>query len=462
MSQQFQLFVDARGDLLSADGVVIDRGTGEVFTVGDGDVKPGVTGSLAPSLDDAVEIPRMQGSTLLGGSGRNVIVSGLGALDGIYRPGRPGFWSMGVFVLEVTGVSAATISDADDVVAELTSGGEAPAGSYVATSYGQTTYNTGSAFTLTGAKEAGWPGAPNNIEVAITEGTAMAGSYTTTDGINFVSAADADWTITLNADGSAEMFYDGTLVALRASGPNSDPCGDYQSTEAGKFLNPEFPELEDGEPLEENPFGTLTIEFTWSGEPDLDIGVTFLEQTFGYGHSGSSPFVTWSGDNTTTGGPETVVIDLALAWEQGAISTFADVLGAADWYPPAGGSGPASLTVTYDLPGAPGTPVPHTLHPGSVTPATTPAIALRILADTSVSAVGGEWTATVSAVRRAPVEGMAYISITETAGAVSAVSGPHFATELPTGSGGVTHFPTGASNGIGGLKQLHSGALIWG
>jgi hypothetical protein len=365
------------------------------------------------------------------------------------------------FTLEVTGASAATISDGVDVVAELTSGGDAPGGSYVATTYGETTYNGGAAFTLTGEKETGWPGTPNNLDVVISGGTAVGGSYTTTDGVIFVSDVDADWTITLNADGSAEMAYDGTVVALRASGPIDDPCGIYESTTAGEFLNPEFPELEEGEPLEANPFGTLTLEFTWSGEPDLDIGVTFLGETFGFGHSGVSPYVTWSGDNTTTGGPETVVIDLALAWDEGAISTFADVLGAADWYPPAGGSGPASLSVTYDLPGAPGTPVTHTLHPGSVTPATTPAIALRILADGSVAAVGADWTATVSAIRGVPREGVVYITITETAGAVSAVSGPHFATALPTSTGGVVYFPIATSNGTGGLKQLHNGALVW-
>ncbi len=460
MSQQFQVYVDARGDLSIADGVVIAPGSGAVISVGDGEVKPGVSGSPAPMLDDAVEIPAIQGVILLGGSGRNVIVSGLGLMDGIYRPGRPGFWIMGAFILQVTGATTATISDPSAVVAEASTA-SVPAGVYEATSYGQSTYNDGEPFNLTVVTETGWPGAPSNIEVYIPEGTAVGGSYTTTDGVNYVSAADADWTLVLNADGSAEMFYNATVVALRASGPVDDPCGQYHSTPAGNYLNPEFPDLEEDAPWETNPFGTLTLAYTWSGEPDLDTTTTFLDGSVGFPGPYAAPYMTHSGDNVTTGGPETVVIDLAQAWEDGMISTIADVLGAADWYPPAGGSGPASLLVTYDLPGAPGTPVTYTLHPGSGTPASTPAIALRILADATISLHGGEWTALVTIVRRAPRAGTVYISVTEAEGDVSEVSGPYFATELPTSAGGVTHFPIATSNGTGGLKQLHAGSLVW-
>jgi len=460
MSQQYQVFVDARGDLSIADGVVIDAGTGAVISVGDGAVKSGISGSPAPMLDDAVEIPAIQGVILLGGSGRNVIVTGLGVMSGIYRPSRPGIWTMGVFILQVTGATTATISDPYAVVAEASTA-SVPAGVYEATSHGQYTYNGGDAFNLTVETETGWPGAPSNIEVEISEGTAVGGSYTTTDGVNYVSAADANWTLVLNADGSAEMFYLGVVVARRASGPVDDPCGIYYSTPEGSYLNPEFPDIEEGEPSETNPFGTLTIAYSWNGEPDLDTTTYFLDESVGYPGPYDVPYMTHSGDNVTTGGPETVVIDLAQAWEEGAIYTYADVLGAADWFPNANGSGPASCIVTYDLPGAPGTPVTYTLHPGSSTPASTPAIALRIHADASISLHGGEWMATVTILRRAPRAGVVYISVTENEATVSEVAGPIFAATMPAAEGGVTHFPIATSDGAGGLKQIHAGSLVW-
>ena len=179
--------------------------------------------------------------------------------------------------------------------------------------------------------ETGWPGAPSNIEVTVSEGTARGGLYTTLDGIDYVSAVDADWTLKLYADGRAEMLYAGVVVSLRESGPGDDPCGHYVSTEAGRYLNPEFPDIEEGDLSEENPFGTLTLEYVWSDEPDLDTTTYFLENSVGWPGPYDAPYMAHSTDNTNRGGQETVVIDLALAWADGQISTYADVLGCADW-----------------------------------------------------------------------------------------------------------------------------------
>lgn len=472
MRPGFQIYVDARGDLHAAEGTVIDRASGAVFTVaGTAGANTGLAGGLAPHLADLVEIPTGQGLLLLGGSGRNIIVTGHPDFKGVWRPGRPGTWKHNRFTLTVAGASDATISNAVDVVAILSTGGAAPAGSYVANAYGQDTYNLSAAFTLTAVTETGWPAAPVNIDVEISDGTARDGLFTTTDGVNFVSALDADWTIAVAEDGSAEYRYDGVAMASRASGLNDDACGIYTSTELGKRLNPTTPE-DDPEPLDfgedpVNPFGILTLTFNWSGAPDLDIGVSFLEVTAGYGHSSPStggpvgPYMTWAGDNTSAGGPETVVIDLAAAWASGDISTFADVLAEADWFPSAGGSGPASLTVTYDLPGAPGTPVNHILHPGQLAPATTDALSLRILADGSVSPTGTDWTATVRATRRVPVAGVVSIAITETAGTVTAAADPVFSATLPAAAGDISHYALATSDGSGHLKQLHTGPLTF-
>lgn len=458
MSEMHQVSVDARGDLIAADGVVIDRSNGEVFIVGVNDGHAGPLGGPAPHLDDAQEIPRTTGSTLLGGSGRNVIITGHGGvLDGIYRPGRPGFWIKGAFVLEVTTSSDATVRDATDVIATLSTGGLAPAGSYVASSYGETTYNSSAAFSLTGTKEDGWPGTPNNIEVTISEGTAMGGDYTTTDGINYVSAADSDWSIIVNEDGSADFKYLSEIIASRAAGDGFDPCGEYAATEAGKLYNPEFPEDVTDSDAETNPFGILTLTFNWAGTPDLDIGVEFLGETVGYGYTSDSPYLAWSGDNTTDGGPETVTIDLAQAWEDGAIQSSADITALADWYPPAGGSGPASLTVAYSLGGGD----TYTLHPGSATPAVTPALALRITAAGAVAPTGGDWTAVVRAKRNVPTEGVVYLAIATSGGAITAATGPFFAAALPTSGSGTFYYPTALSDGAGKLTQVHTGPLLW-
>lgn len=456
MSEQFQTSVDACGNLTTADGMVIDRASGAGYESGTPNGPIGAVGEPAPSLWDAQEIPAVQGSTFLGGSGRNVHVSGLPTLAGIYRPGRPGFWKLGSLVIEVAGLSSATISDSAGIIAELTSGGEAPAGSYVATTYGRATYNAATAFTLSAAKETGWPGAPNDLEIEISAGTAKGGIYTSTDGVNYESATDSDWTLVLNSDGSVELSYLAEVIAERSTGDDSDPCGVCESTEAGLRYNPEPPEPYDGPAEETNPFGLLVLEYNWAGAPDLDVGVEFLGETVGWGFS-TAPYMLWSGDEFDTGGPETVEIDLAAAWDDGEIDTFADVMALADWYPTAGGSGPASLTVTY----AGGASTTYTIHPSIATPVTTQALALRITADGVVALGGAPWTATVRALRRMPVAGIVYISITETAGAVSAVSGPFFADALPTPASGISHFPITTTDGAGDIKQLHTGSLVW-
>lgn len=108
----------------------------------------------------------------------------------------------------------------------------------------------------------------------------------------------------------------------------------------------------DGEFLSPNMFGLLVITYEWANMPDLDTATTFLGGIVGYGYVTSVPFppyMTFTGDETETG-TEVVTIDLAAAHAANAISTHADIVCAADWYPraPAGqGSGPAILSIRY-------------------------------------------------------------------------------------------------------------------
>ena len=461
----FQCYVDAAGDMWAADGMVISRATGAVFLTGQGDSEGAIHGETAASYQDKSAVPNALDLALLGGSGRNIMVTGLAAMAGIWRPARTDeFKSVdAVWTMVVTGPSAATITDGTDVVAELTTGGTAPVGTFDSTTYGHDTYNAASPFTLTVVGEDGFPGSLIDLEVTVLDGTALGGRYTAMTAVSWESATDPDWTLVLNSDGSLDFAYDGTVVASRAAGPNDDPCGKLDSVTDGEFLNPELADdVADVAPVDANPFGTLTLEFSWPGGMlDLDIGVSFLGATVGFSYGSTAPYMTWSSDDTSAG-PETVVIDLGAAWDAGAIGTVAEVMALADWYPPAGGSGPATLTITYDPPGSSGTPVAKTIHPQAITPATTLAAALRVLQDETVSFPGASWQAVVRAVRRFPMEGTVYVELTETAGALSAVGEPVFAATMPSSGGGTFYFPLAISNGAGGVKQVHSGPLTWG
>ena len=134
----------------------------------------------------------------------------------------------------------------------------------------------------------------------------------------------------------------------------------------------------------ENPFGILTIYYSWREQPDLDTGTSFLGRTVGYGHSGRFevvPYMSFTGDDVEVGGYERVDINLGDAWAAGAIDGVANIYLAADWYPnadddpetlpnPNPGSGPASVSVTYSL--ANGPVQEKTIFPGTgVTPAVT-------------------------------------------------------------------------------------------
>lgn len=460
MNKAFNVHYDARGDFWMADGSVICKASGSIFPVGNGDAAgSSFAGQSALNYSETAPVPEVNSLIFLGGSGGNLIVTGHAEFEGIWRREFANSWTFRGYHLTVNGTDA-VISDDSDVIA-TGSGSGVPAVVFTATTYGSDHYNSGTAFTLNVATETGWPGGLLDLDINISGGTAVGGLFTTEDGIHFTCSTDANWKVNLNSDGTADFLYGSEVIASRGVGPKDDPCGYFVATEAGERLNPE-----PGDPVtdvrgETNPFGTLTLSFGWAGTPDLDIGVSFAGETVGYGYASTGQYLSWSGDNTTTGGPETVVVDLAQAWEDGVIDAVADVVCLADWYPPANGSGPATLTVTYDPPGSTGSPETITLHPGLATPASTEALALRITASGSVTPTGSPWTATVRAVRRAPVEGICYIQINELAGAVQSVCGPYFSASIPASTETAKHFPIATSNGTGKLKQLQTGPLVW-
>jgi len=89
----------------------------------------------------------------------------------------------------------------------------------------------------------------------------------------------------------------------------------------------------------------LMLAYTWpESQKDLDTGTKFLGKTVGYRGSGS-PYMSFSGDDTSYGGIETIVVNLDKAFRDGGWNDQTIVDAVAGWYIPAQGSGPALLTV---------------------------------------------------------------------------------------------------------------------
>lgn len=236
MTTGFECYLDPEGNLSVADGVVFQPSTGTLKLVGSG---LGGSGRAADrSISEQKRVSGAVGTTFVGGSGRNVILSGMPPIlsgppspNGYYRPQEPGAYRMGIFTLTVTGASAASISDGTGVIANLTTGGTAPVGSYASTTYGATTY--GASFTLTAAAEGDSVGIPGAV-ISVSAGTAPAGAMSAVDTATWQLVADTDWKIIVAADGSAELRDGATVIAERADGSPGRPEGTYVATAAGK------------------------------------------------------------------------------------------------------------------------------------------------------------------------------------------------------------------------------------
>ena len=234
----FQVWCDAWGNLYCADGVVIQPTTGTRVHVGSGnafgETLVDITGEILRAF------PAAYGATALGGSGRNLVTTGLvkdlsgpDVPCGVFTAAEPSTWRLGIFSLAKTGTSTAIISDGTNIVASMTTG-TAPAGNYAATAYGKTTYHGGADFTITATAETGTPlGCPAPVSV-VTAGTGPAGAWVADSAATYHLAADAAWTLTINPDGTAEIKHSSTIMASRAAASAWNPAGVYAATSAGK------------------------------------------------------------------------------------------------------------------------------------------------------------------------------------------------------------------------------------
>lgn len=455
----FQAYYDAAGDLQIQEGVVIDLRTGTRFVVGAyGEV---VESFRSRETDGFSAVREASARIAVGGSGRNVVADGPADLAGIYQPREPGIFRRGALEIEVVSATVATLHDGVDVVANY-AGSDAPIGSWTPTTHGEDEYAAGASFTLTLAAEEGSGGSVPDAQCRVSAGTAQGGVYAAVDAANYVSTLDADFAIELMADGQGRLKHDGELIAVRTGGSGFDPSGIYESLEDAQIYNPLGLVGDDSGPRPTvNPFGILTLIYSWSGSPDLDTGTTFLGQTVGFGHGASGGYMTFTGDVTSTG-TEEVVIDLAQAWEDGVISTFADVACAADWYPSAGGSGPAQLDVSYVVGGVEVATLTAAIRPSIGTPAATPVQSVRVGADGTLDAIFGPWAMTVQRVPQPVRAGLAWIELELSAGGeLEGVSGPFFATAMPASTTTRVRFPLVESDGVGGLLEIFKGPLVW-
>lgn len=95
----------------------------------------------------------------------------------------------------------------------------------------------------------------------------------------------------------------------------------------------------------------LKIIYTWpSDQRDLDTATTFLGQTVGYGCGTTSTYMSWTGDDTGSGGKEEVTCRISEAAENAALPGTFSITAKAGWYTPAGGSGGANLEMYLQNP----------------------------------------------------------------------------------------------------------------
>ena len=95
--------------------------------------------------------------------------------------------------------------------------------------------------------------------------------------------------------------------------------------------------------------GSLSVTYSWAATDwDLDTGTSVFGHKYGWRCGGSDAYVSWSGDNRSSAGSETVTINLTGSKAAGLWSGSFSVGLVAGWYIPAGGNGPATMTISYN------------------------------------------------------------------------------------------------------------------
>jgi hypothetical protein len=234
----FSVFTDALGNLYMQAGTVIAlNSTTTYFTVGNQ--------SLAIPFDDATQKLIQSSQTaggFFGGAGNNVqadtAVLGTLVPAGLFVPAAPDSWQSGTLTMDFdSGTGAAEISDGTDIVATASGMTIAPSGTFTATTYGRTTYNSGTAFTVATTYEGGDPYPGRGFTLEADGSTVQEGVYNRTGWQTWESADDPDWTMTIDGTGAAVINDSTDDVLTRAADATLlyDPTsGGWESTAYGE------------------------------------------------------------------------------------------------------------------------------------------------------------------------------------------------------------------------------------
>lgn len=243
---QFQATVTRYGDFFVSGGQVIPTRSGQApFLVADmssGDAPPAYVDPQGNRTYSAAGP-----SVFVGGSGRNAIVTGQPGTNvpaGFFTGNGSEDFSGVIFggsMLTIRGDGSADLFDGTGSLASVPAGFATgvPTAPFAlpASPYGETTYNSGSPFSLTVVRESD-SYALLPADMTHTAGATIAGmaqEFTPSDTSHYAGAVDATWTITVNSYGLA-YIQDGTdIVATRADGPINDAGGRYESTGYGQF-----------------------------------------------------------------------------------------------------------------------------------------------------------------------------------------------------------------------------------
>ena len=234
----FSVFTDAFGNLYMQAGTVVAlNSTTAYFTVG--------SQSLAIPFDN-IDQKLIQSSQsaggFFGGAGNNVSADTaiLGTLvpSGFFTPTVPDAWSSGLLSMTFdSGTGDAEITDDTDIVATASGMTLAPSGTFSSTTYGATTYNAGTPWTMDVSYEGGdlWPA--RGFTLTAEGSTVQEGVYARTGWQTWESVDDPSWTMTIDGTGAA-VINDGTDDVLERAADAAllyDPTsGGWESTAYGE------------------------------------------------------------------------------------------------------------------------------------------------------------------------------------------------------------------------------------
>ena len=241
-SLPFAGYADLDGNFWVSPGSVIAlHGTTATFDVGTGGL-----GMDLPIEGFPYRAAAGQAGQFLGGNGTNLSIAS-SPLDSVipfllFRATAPDIWTAeGSDELVLTfdpSDGSAELSDADDIVATLGAGANTdPGGTYTATTYGEDTYNGGTAFTVAITYEGAadfFPLRPASL-VWTDDSTAQAGFWSRTDWQDWESDDDPSWTIALDGTGAGEVSDGIDVVAERPADATRlyDPTGQWVATAYG-------------------------------------------------------------------------------------------------------------------------------------------------------------------------------------------------------------------------------------